>query len=74
MPSSITNPVSHNELHRLAELIKTWGRELGFQQVGITDTQWLLMKATLTLGCRWAITARWASCTNTVPSALAQKS
>ncbi|XKE44572.1 tRNA epoxyqueuosine(34) reductase QueG [Halomonas organivorans] len=25
------------DLHRLAERIKTWGRELGFQQVGITD-------------------------------------
>ncbi|RTR00844.1 tRNA epoxyqueuosine(34) reductase QueG [Halomonas nitroreducens] len=25
------------DLDRLAELIKTWGRELGFQQVGITD-------------------------------------
>ncbi|MCL5427486.1 MAG: tRNA epoxyqueuosine(34) reductase QueG [Gammaproteobacteria bacterium] len=26
-------------LARLADLIKTWGRELGFQQVGITDTE-----------------------------------
>lgn len=29
----------HEELNRLADLVKTWGRELGFQQVGITDTQ-----------------------------------
>lgn len=27
------------QLARLADLIKTWGRELGFQQVGITDTE-----------------------------------
>ncbi|MDR5904239.1 tRNA epoxyqueuosine(34) reductase QueG [Franzmannia qiaohouensis] len=27
-----------SELHALAAEIKTWGRELGFQQVGITDT------------------------------------
>ena len=26
------------QLHQLATLIKQWGRELGFQQVGITDT------------------------------------
>ncbi len=31
--------MSDLELARLAELIKTWGRELGFQQVGITDTE-----------------------------------
>lgn len=39
MPSSTTFALSSNELLRLANLIKTWGRELGFQQVGITDTQ-----------------------------------
>ncbi|MBR2512939.1 MAG: tRNA epoxyqueuosine(34) reductase QueG [Halomonas sp.] len=39
MPSSTTFSLSSNELLRLANLIKTWGRELGFQQVGITDTQ-----------------------------------
>lgn len=47
MPSSTINAPSHarsyalsnDELQRLAQLIKTWGRELGFQQVGITDTQ-----------------------------------
>ncbi|MCG7577684.1 MULTISPECIES: tRNA epoxyqueuosine(34) reductase QueG [unclassified Halomonas] len=43
MPSSITFPPSsdaltHDHLHRLAEQIKQWGRELGFQQVGIADT------------------------------------
>lgn len=30
---------SDQALARLADLIKTWGRELGFQQVGITDTE-----------------------------------
>ncbi len=39
MPSSTASALSHHELVRLADLIKTWGRELGFQQVGITDTQ-----------------------------------
>ncbi|MBE0462638.1 tRNA epoxyqueuosine(34) reductase QueG [Halomonas sp. FME20] len=39
MPSSTASALSHHELARLADLIKTWGRELGFQQVGITDTQ-----------------------------------
>nr|WP_260578805.1 tRNA epoxyqueuosine(34) reductase QueG [Halomonas populi] len=36
-PSS--QAMTHEELARLADLVKTWGRELGFQQVGITDTQ-----------------------------------
>lgn len=31
--------LSDDTLAGLADLIKTWGRELGFQQVGITDTQ-----------------------------------
>ncbi|CAM4006192.1 tRNA epoxyqueuosine(34) reductase QueG [Vreelandella rituensis] len=35
MPS--TGCISAAELDRLAAMIKTWGRELGFQQVGITD-------------------------------------
>ncbi|PCF97177.1 tRNA epoxyqueuosine(34) reductase QueG [Vreelandella nigrificans] len=44
MPSSTTFPLSSEQLtseqlSQLAELIKRWGRELGFQQVGITDTQ-----------------------------------
>ncbi|WP_030072199.1 tRNA epoxyqueuosine(34) reductase QueG [Halomonas alkaliantarctica] len=39
MQSSTTFSLSNDDLTRLAELIKTWGRELGFQQVGITDTQ-----------------------------------
>lgn len=44
MPSSTTFPLSSEQLNseqlsQLAELIKRWGRELGFQQVGITDTQ-----------------------------------
>ncbi|WP_311063698.1 tRNA epoxyqueuosine(34) reductase QueG [Halomonas sp. DWK9] len=30
--------LSAEQLHQLATLIKQWGRELGFQQVGITDT------------------------------------
>ncbi|MFP3343059.1 tRNA epoxyqueuosine(34) reductase QueG [Halomonas sp. SIMBA_159] len=53
MPSSTTFSLSRNQLSRehptheqlsaeqlrqLAALIKQWGRELGFQQVGITDT------------------------------------
>ncbi|MCC5903187.1 MAG: tRNA epoxyqueuosine(34) reductase QueG [Halomonas sp.] len=44
MPSSTTFPLSSEQLtseqlSQLAEQIKRWGRELGFQQVGITDTQ-----------------------------------
>jgi len=39
MQSSTTFSLSDDDLTRLADLIKTWGRELGFQQVGITDTQ-----------------------------------
>lgn len=31
--------MTDQQLARLADLIKTWGRELGFQQVGITDTE-----------------------------------
>jgi len=31
--------MTEQKLARLADLIKTWGRELGFQQVGITDTE-----------------------------------
>lgn len=31
--------MTDQKLARLADLIKTWGRELGFQQVGITDTE-----------------------------------
>lgn len=53
MPSSTTFSLSRNQpsrehptherlsaeqLRQLAALIKQWGRELGFQQVGITDT------------------------------------
>ena len=43
MPSSTTfspsrEHLTHEYLHHLAGLIKQWGRELGFQQVGITDT------------------------------------
>jgi epoxyqueuosine reductase len=43
MPSSTTfspshEPISRESLYQLAEQIKQWGRELGFQQVGITDT------------------------------------
>ena len=29
---------THPDLHQLAARIKQWGRELGFQQVGICDT------------------------------------
>jgi len=32
------NQISHQELESLASQIKQWGQELGFQQVGITDT------------------------------------
>ncbi|WP_434986050.1 tRNA epoxyqueuosine(34) reductase QueG [Vreelandella zhaodongensis] len=39
MQNSTTFSLSDDELTRLADLVKTWGRELGFQQVGITDTQ-----------------------------------
>ena len=39
MQNSTTFSLSDDDLTRLATLIKTWGRELGFQQVGITDTQ-----------------------------------
>lgn len=38
MPSPTTFSLSQDDLLRLADLIKTWGRELGFQQVGIADT------------------------------------
>lgn len=31
--------LTNEALVRLADLIKTWGRELGFQQVGITNTE-----------------------------------
>ena len=31
--------MTDQKLARLADLIKSWGRELGFQQVGITDTE-----------------------------------
>jgi epoxyqueuosine reductase len=48
LPSSSTAATnSAPDLPALAQLIKTWGRELGFQQVGITDidtgphAQWL---------------------------------
>jgi epoxyqueuosine reductase len=34
-----SNAFTDEKLARLADLIKTWGRELGFQQVGITDTE-----------------------------------
>jgi epoxyqueuosine reductase len=36
MPQPTTRTVTP-DLHALADQIKTWGRELGFQQVGITD-------------------------------------
>ena len=39
MQNSTTFSLSDDDLTHLAALIKTWGRELGFQQVGITDTQ-----------------------------------
>ncbi len=38
MPPSSDFSLSAERLQQLAELIKRWGRELGFQQVGITDT------------------------------------
>lgn len=31
--------LTNEKLAHLADLVKTWGRELGFQQVGITDTE-----------------------------------
>ena len=31
--------MNQNELKQLAEDIKQWGKDLGFQQVGISDTQ-----------------------------------
>ncbi|WP_447553242.1 tRNA epoxyqueuosine(34) reductase QueG [Vreelandella sp. EE22] len=39
MATSTAFSLSAEELEGLAELIKTWGRELGFQQIGITDTE-----------------------------------
>ncbi|WP_447893580.1 tRNA epoxyqueuosine(34) reductase QueG [Vreelandella sp. GE22] len=39
MATSTAFSLSDDELERLAALIKTWGRELGFQQIGITDTE-----------------------------------
>ncbi|MFC3283168.1 tRNA epoxyqueuosine(34) reductase QueG [Litchfieldella rifensis] len=36
--SSPTTALDTTDLDALADTIKTWGRELGFQQVGITDT------------------------------------
>lgn len=33
------NALTNEKLAHLADLVKTWGRELGFQQVGITDTE-----------------------------------
>lgn len=36
--SSPTTALDATDLDALANAIKTWGRELGFQQVGITDT------------------------------------
>ncbi|QHD50316.1 tRNA epoxyqueuosine(34) reductase QueG [Vreelandella aquamarina] len=55
MPSSTTfspshEPISRESLHQLAEQIKQWGRELGFQQVGITDTDLAAHEANLN---RW---------------------
>ncbi|GHC19634.1 tRNA epoxyqueuosine(34) reductase QueG [Aidingimonas halophila] len=38
MSSAAERELNESDLARLADLIKTWGRELGFQQVGITDT------------------------------------
>ncbi|KHJ51852.1 epoxyqueuosine reductase [Vreelandella venusta] len=38
MPPSSDFSLSAEQLQQLAERIKRWGRELGFQQVGITDT------------------------------------
>ncbi|MCB8889663.1 tRNA epoxyqueuosine(34) reductase QueG [Vreelandella malpeensis] len=38
MATFTASSLSLDELARLAALIKTWGRELGFQQIGITDT------------------------------------
>jgi len=32
------NPASSLDFHALAQQVKVWGRELGFQQIGITDT------------------------------------
>ncbi|MGP9567776.1 tRNA epoxyqueuosine(34) reductase QueG [Halomonas sp. AOP5-B2-8] len=34
-----SDALTDEKLARLADLIKTWGQELGFQQVGITDTE-----------------------------------
>jgi epoxyqueuosine reductase len=35
----MNKPGTHPDTSQLASRIKSWGRELGFQQVGITDTQ-----------------------------------
>lgn len=34
----MSNTLSQKQLESLATKIKTWGIELGFQQIGITDT------------------------------------
>jgi epoxyqueuosine reductase len=34
----MTRPIAELDLPKLAGVIKRWGRELGFQQIGITDT------------------------------------
>jgi len=39
MPISDTQPLNQTELNTLAKNIKRWGNELGFQQVGISDTE-----------------------------------
>ncbi len=35
----MNTPASLSDFHQLPDRIKQWGRELGFQQVGITDTE-----------------------------------
>jgi len=38
MPTSAEHQHTQADLHGLVQRIKHWGQELGFQQIGITDT------------------------------------
>ena len=45
--SSMYSSLSYTELEQLAQKIKQWGRELGFQKVGIADLDLQKHEATL---------------------------
>ena len=58
----------------LARLIKGWGLELGFQQVGIADTDLTTAEARLTAWLARAITAPWITWHATGPGAVVRGS